>query len=111
MQCNNIMKENRDTVFVCFMLNCMASQTDGYECPKGTYSCRASTICVTSDEVCDGVKHCPGADDELFCGNAFNVIQLQLRSIQDNNDDINTQIKLIKQRKIICVCYFLPLPK
>ena len=85
----------------------MASQTDGYECPKGTYSCRASTICVTSDEVCDGVKHCPGADDELFCGNAFNVIQLQLRSIQDNNDDINTQIKLFKQRKIICVCYFL----
>ena len=40
-----------------------------FKCPLDNNSCRDQTMCLSPDEVCDGVRHCPGADDELFCGN------------------------------------------
>nr|KAG5695272.1 hypothetical protein BaRGS_028207 [Batillaria attramentaria] len=39
---------------------------DSYTCP-GFYRCRASSVCVHADHVCDGVFQCPQQDDELLC--------------------------------------------
>ncbi|XP_070196452.1 relaxin receptor 2-like [Littorina saxatilis] len=35
-------------------------------CP-GFYRCRASSVCVHPDHLCDGWPQCPQRDDELFC--------------------------------------------
>ena len=34
---------------------------------KGLLRCRGTTKCVHPGEVCDGVSHCPDADDEKLC--------------------------------------------
>ncbi|XP_070179145.1 G-protein coupled receptor GRL101-like [Littorina saxatilis] len=36
-------------------------------CP-GYYRCRASSVCVHPDHLCDGWPQCPQHDDELLCG-------------------------------------------
>ncbi|XP_071479554.1 uncharacterized protein [Diadema antillarum] len=38
-----------------------------FVCPPGSYRCHGYTTCITQDEVCDEVIHCPEKDDELFC--------------------------------------------
>nr|KAG5708620.1 hypothetical protein BaRGS_033041 [Batillaria attramentaria] len=38
---------------------------DGYTCP-GFYHCRASSVCVHVDHLCDGVFQCPQHDDEFL---------------------------------------------
>ena len=43
-----------------------------FECP-GYYRCHSKmrddrNVCLTSDQICDGINDCPLADDELFCG-------------------------------------------
>ena len=34
---------------------------------KGLYRCHRSTVCLSLDEICDGVLHCPRGDDEVAC--------------------------------------------
>ena len=34
---------------------------------RGLYRCRKSTTCLLRHEICDGVKQCPGGDDEISC--------------------------------------------
>lgn len=41
--------------------------TETYIC-EGAYRCHRSIICLSQHHVCDGIKHCPEGDDELFCG-------------------------------------------
>ena len=38
-----------------------------FQCP-GYYKCRGYRNCLSYSEVCDGIRHCPDGDDELFCG-------------------------------------------
>ncbi|KAL8569986.1 hypothetical protein ACOMHN_056418 [Nucella lapillus] len=55
------------------MHDCIDGQDeDGCEdrtCP-GFFRCRAATVCVHSDHLCDGWPHCPLHDDELGCEEA-----------------------------------------
>ena len=39
-----------------------------FVCPPDSYNCHESSICIKPDQICDGYKHCPDADDEHFCG-------------------------------------------
>ncbi|XP_071510300.1 uncharacterized protein [Diadema antillarum] len=52
-------------------LNCDTSSpslaADHVACPKGTYKCHSSKVCLPQSEVCDGFAHCPDKDDEQFC--------------------------------------------
>ncbi|XP_072165322.1 uncharacterized protein [Diadema setosum] len=42
-------------------------QCGNFVCPPGSYRCHGYSTCITQDEVCDEVIHCPEKDDELFC--------------------------------------------
>ncbi|XP_072165321.1 uncharacterized protein [Diadema setosum] len=42
-------------------------QCASFVCPPGSYRCHGHGTCITQDEVCDEVIHCPEKDDELFC--------------------------------------------
>jgi hypothetical protein len=41
----------------------------------GALRCRFSTICVASNNICDGSCDCPFNDDELLCGNSTKIIR------------------------------------
>ena len=53
------------TTFYSNSLQCL-SFADQLECP-GHYRCSGSTQCIPIEQLCDGIRQCPLADDEKFC--------------------------------------------
>ncbi|KAL8591753.1 hypothetical protein ACOMHN_032295 [Nucella lapillus] len=97
----------------------------------GFFRCRAATVCVHSDHLCDGWPHCPLHDDELGCeevcpygcrclGHSFRCPQpftaatfRQLRSLDATGSgmtvsDVNSNTYLIRLVLSQCSLAFLP---
>ncbi|XP_071504719.1 uncharacterized protein [Diadema antillarum] len=92
-------------------LNCDTSSpslaADHVACPKGTYKCHSSKVCLPQSEVCDGFAHCPDKDDEQFCDVDCPpdciCIGLAFICISPRSSNIDKEIRLPESAKKIII--------
>ncbi len=72
---------------------CVRSSVSSTNCAVGNLWCHFNASCILNENVCDGIPHCLGNEDELFCeGECVKTANLNLTGIYlDENTQKATQ--------------------